>query len=412
MNTSAPLEENGSGFLTRVRLRSYKSIASCSVSLGSLTFLVGRNGSGKSNFLDALRFVRDALRNSVDQAIRERGGIGEVRRRSGGHPNHFGIRLEFRLRPGGAGWYAFQIGAKPDAGFEVQSEECHVAVPGRLGRSSFKVNRGSVEDWPADEGKHPAAYADRLYLNNASGYAGFRPVYEALSRMGFYNLNPEEMRRPQAPSGGELLNRDGSNIASVLATLNRQHPELKRRVEQYLEKVVPGIQGVDHKNVLPMETLEFRQHIKGSQHPWRFLAASMSDGTLRALGVLVSLFQSLNGGPGIPLIGIEEPESALHPAAAAILRDGFRDASERTQVLLTSHSPDLLDDQEIDSEQIIAVQAEAGRTLVAPLKDSQRTALRNHLYTAGELLRMDKLEPDPHQVPDERQTNLFEQLPA
>ena len=73
-------------FLTRVTIRNYKSIAACKVDLSQLMFLVGPNGSGKSNFLDAIRFVADALRTSLDHALRDRGTIKEVRRRSGGHP--------------------------------------------------------------------------------------------------------------------------------------------------------------------------------------------------------------------------------------------------------------------------------------------------------------------------------------
>ena len=105
-----------STFITRVALENYKSIARCDVSLGALTFLVGANGSGKSNFLDALRFVADSLRNALDHAIRERGGIKEVRLRSSGHPTHFGIRLEFSLRTGQRGFYAFRIAALREAG--------------------------------------------------------------------------------------------------------------------------------------------------------------------------------------------------------------------------------------------------------------------------------------------------------
>jgi hypothetical protein len=93
-------------FLTRIVLENYKSIAASGVDFRPLTFLVGPNGSGKSNFLDALRFTRDSLRGSLDNALRDRGGIAEVRRRSGGHPTHFGVRLEFRLTSS-VGHYAF-----------------------------------------------------------------------------------------------------------------------------------------------------------------------------------------------------------------------------------------------------------------------------------------------------------------
>ncbi len=79
--------------------------------LRSPTFLVGPNGSGKSNFPAPLRFLRDALRTSLDRALRDRGGINEVRRRSSGHPTHFGTGLDFRPLDGHDGRYAFEIAA-------------------------------------------------------------------------------------------------------------------------------------------------------------------------------------------------------------------------------------------------------------------------------------------------------------
>src|ERR1700694_1653139 len=106
----------------RVRLKNYKSIAACDVELQSLAFLVGPNGSGKSNFVDGIRFVTDALRTSLDHALRDRGGIKEVRRRSGGHPTHFEIRLDLMINSV-SGHYAFRVGAKKKGGFEVQQEE-------------------------------------------------------------------------------------------------------------------------------------------------------------------------------------------------------------------------------------------------------------------------------------------------
>ncbi len=116
----------GSVLITRVVLKNYKSIASCSLRLRPLNFLVGPNGSGKSNFLDALRLVSESLNSSLDHALRERGGINEVRRRSSGHPTHFGMRLDFTLPGSASGHYAFSVGAKPKGGFEVQHEECRL----------------------------------------------------------------------------------------------------------------------------------------------------------------------------------------------------------------------------------------------------------------------------------------------
>jgi predicted ATPase len=397
--------------ITRVVIRNYRSIAASDVTLAPLTFLVGANGSGKSNFLDALRFVADSLRTSLDHALRDRGGINEVRRRSSGHPTHFGIRLEFRLPTGARGHYAFDVGALRNA-FLVQNEECFVTPSGRDGATQFyKVANGQVVR--SSLAVEPAGVPDRLYLVNVSGTPAFRPVYDALSRMGFYNLNPNVIRDLQPPDPGEILSRDGTNLPSVLGNLAADE-SLKRRIEEYLAQVVPGVAGVDARPIGPRETLEFRQHVAGAQHPWRFLAANMSDGTLRALGVLVALFQRGTNGSGTPLlVGIEEPETALHPAAAEVLVDGLRDATELRQVLVTSHSPDLLDYPSITAEEILAVVSEDGDSKIGHLDEAGREVLRGHLYTAGEMLRMNQLRPDPAALalhPD--QLNLFAAPPA
>jgi predicted ATPase len=382
-------------FLTRVVLKNYKSIAASGVDLRPLTFLVGPNGSGKSNFLDALRFTSDSLRGSLDNALRDRGGIAEVRRRSGGHPTHFGIRLEFRLPPS-VGHYAFRIGARPKGSYEVQTEECVIRGPES---ARFLVSAGVVQEVEFGEKRSgivpPAASKDRLYLVNASGVPQFRPVYDALSSMGFYSLNPDMIRDFQAPDSGELLVRDGSNLTSVLRRLAERDEASKKRIEEYLSSIVPGVSGVDVKDVPPKVTLEFRQEVAGSSDPWRFFAGNMSDGTLRALGVLVALFQSQGSAvPSVPLVGIEEPEVALHPAAVGALLDALREASQSTQVIVTTHSPDLLDFADMDTELLLAVYAEKGATQIAPVDEASREAVRKGLYTPGELLRLDQLRPD------------------
>ncbi len=395
-----------STFITRVILKNYKSIAACDVRLGPLMFLVGPNGAGKSNFLDALRFVADALNSSLDHALRSRGGINDVRRRSRGHPNHFSIRLEFTLPEGVTGHYAFRIGSRPRRGYEVLTEECSLREKFFAPREYFSVVNGEVE---TSVEVAPAASKDRLYLVNASGLPEFRAVYDAFSRMGFYNLNPDKIRELQDPDPGVLLIRDGSNLASVLAQLS---PPVKRRIEEYLANVVPGVQGVEVKEIRPKETLEFRQDVAGDKYPWRFLANNMSDGTLRVLGILVALFQeNQETQKHVLLIGIEEPEIALHPAAAGVLLDGLRQAANKTQVLITSHSPDLLDNKDLDVESILAAEARDGNTAIGPVDEVGRSVVRDRLFTVGELLSINQLQPDlAHVYPTAkvRQLGLFE----
>jgi len=385
-------------FLNRVLLKNYKSIAACDVELPDLCFLVGKNGAGKSNFLDALRLVSDALNTSLDHALRDRSGINEVRRRSSGHPRHFSIRLEFNLPDGRCGYYAFRVGAQKQGGFEVQQEECRIFHHTDLTREiHYRVESGSVIS--SSIPTPPVAKDDRLYLVTVSGFDEFRPFYDSLTRMGFYNFNPDVIRNEQPPDVGLILKRDGNNIASVLDKIQANAPDAKAKVEEFLSKVVPDIKGVTTRKVLSKETLEFLQATKGSPKPWRFVAANMSDGTLRALCILAALFQgsTMKENP-TPLIGIEEPESALHPAAAGVLRDALRSASRHTQVLVTSHSPDLLDDKHISAESLLAVTNEDGVTSIAPVDEASRSAIRDGLYTAGELLRINQLAPDAEQV--------------
>jgi len=376
-------------FIRRVVLRNYKSIGYCDVSLRPLTYLVGHNGAGKSNFMDALHFVRDALANSLDSALNERGGINEVRRRSGGHPTHFALRIEFVLHGGQAGHYGFVIGALKNGGYEVQREECVVA--GIRKGPFFRIEKGKLRD--TSETTFPSVTADRLALVAASGLTAFRPVFDALTAMGFYNLNPKLMRELQKPQDGRLLRPAGENIASVIGHLEKVAPAQMTLIQEYLHSVAPMVHGVERKPIGPMETLEFRQDMAGSRHPWRFLAHNMSDGTLRALGVLSALLQG-NVDYSPTLIGIEEPETALHPAASAALREALARAAETTQVLVTSHSPDLLDDRSIDADAVLAVVSEAGETKIAPLDEGSRQVMRDHLFSAGELLRMNQLAPD------------------
>lgn len=376
-------------FIKRVVLRNFKSIGHCDVRLRPLTYLVGQNGAGKSNFLDALHFVRDALSGSLDNAINERGGLNEVRRRSSGHPTHFGIRIEFRLNDGREGFYAFDIGAMSSGGYEVQHERCAI---GRLGRGPFfRIEKGRLLE--SSEPTFPSVTSDRLALVAASGLTVFRPVFDALTTMGFYNLNPKLMRELQKPQDGRLLKPVGENIASVIGHLQRVAPDRVETIKEYLRSVVPMVHGMERKAIGPMETLEFRQDMAGAKHPWKFLAQNMSDGTLRALGVLTALLQS-NSDYSPTLVGIEEPETALHPAASAALREVLVQASETTQVLVTSHSPDLLDDAGIDADSVLSVVSEGGETKIAPLDQASRQMLREHLFSAGELLRMNQLAPD------------------
>lgn len=397
-------------FLREVRVRNYKSISRCAVTLEPVTMLVGRNGSGKSNFLDALRFVVDGLRSSLDHAIRTRGGIDNVRRRSTGHPRDFSVEVRFTLPGGEQGSYGFEITARPNGGFAVKREE--LVVQRHTGSIVALFRREETRIVDASEVNMPPVLEDRLYLVNAAGLPAFRPVFDALVSVGFYNFNPEAMKEPQTPDAGELLHPDGSNIASVVGRLDRQGPETIDRIRMYLSTIVPGIKSFESVTLGPRETLQFSQAVEGSRYPWRFYAASMSDGTLRALAALVAVGQLGTTQNPVHLIGIEEPETALHPAAAGALMDALREASSHTQVLATTHNPDLLSELNAESDGLLVVVSRDGNTRIGPVDLASRQAVQKHLYTPGELLRLDQLHIDERDIERQEQIDLFSTIEA
>jgi predicted ATPase len=221
--------------------------------------------------------------------------------------------------------------------------------------------------------------------------------------MGFYDLNPDQMKKVQNPDGGTLLRHDGGNVASVIGRLKMTNPKAMERVAAYLRQIMPGFVDFERVALGPGETLQFLQQAKDSVPPAKFYAASMSDGTLRALGSLVAVTQMVNGNTPVNLVGIEEPETALHPAATGALMDALREATSHTQVLVTTHSPDLCDQIDPEREGLLVVEMRDGVTRIAPADRASLEAIRSHLYLPGELLRMDQLEPDAADLERQRQ---------
>ena len=147
------------------------------------------------------------LRSAPDRLATTRFGLERARRAA----------LTFRRKNAGSG------PRKPSVRFNI-----------------FEWNRAR---WRETTQPGPAAAIDRLYLVNASGLPAFRPVYEALSRMGFYSLNPDSMRDLQSPDAGDLLARDGSHIASVLAQLKKNNPTEKSGSRSTCQESFPAFAG-------------------------------------------------------------------------------------------------------------------------------------------------------------------------
>lgn len=391
--------------LTELRIRNYKNIATAVVPLQDLTVLVGPNGAGKSNCVDALSFVADCLNHSIQLAFANRGGIAAVRRKSSGHPTHLGLSFHLQSVEGSWARYTFEIAARPREAFRVAREQC--IVQSAWGQShEFKVENGKfIREVP---GIRPHIEPDRLALTVLSGLEEFRLIFDFLTGIRRYNLRPERLRELQDPDPGEgtTLLSDGRNAAAVLRRIREdsaRNGHVYERICRLLSQVVPGTTSVQPKSVGPKETLEFLQKV-GLQQEWRFDALNMSDGTLRALGILLAIYQSRPAS----LIAIEEPESTIHPAAVEVLMDILMDGAERSQVLLTTHSPDIIDNKKLVDNQIVVVESVQGVAQITPLTKTAREMIRQRLYTPGELLRQGEIGIDPDYAAQvAQQLNLF-----
>jgi len=396
-------------FIGRVRVRNYKSIASCDVRPGPLTMLVGPNASGKSNFLQALALLGRAVSTTPYEAVSGLGGLSEVLRRSPEPAGSFSIDVEATVPWGGAGdqlvsaRYGFEIGAAARRALrplEVVRETCEVRLGARAWR--FGVERGAVRE----EGHEPAASSiepDRLYLPVAASQQTFSPLARSLASMQFYGLALDALREPGSAAEGAGLGRRGEHLGDVLSALAGVRPDLKDRIDAYLAAIAPGIEGADPYSVGRYMTVAFRARARPDADVIEFAPEAVSGGTIRAAGVLAALFQLPVADGRVALVGIEEPEIALHPAAAGVLFDALSEASEQAQVLVTTQSPDLLDRDDLDVSVVRAVSMEDGVTRIGEIDRTSRQIVAEKRYTLGELMRGNQLSPaDPPAGQDER----------
>ena len=382
--------------ITRVVLKNYKSIALCDVKLRPLSILVGPNGAGKSNFLDALRFLSEAMTPPLEKVLQNRGGFSNILRRGALREGHLGIRVEFVTREAIAGYYSIRFKSDSVSDYLVEREKC---VVDRL--VVFDVENGVLQ--PGSRYAAAAQPSYRLYLPYMAQYPESSPVFDLLDQCQFYNFNPEQFRLPiPSENARRVLRSDGANLTNVVNYFWLQHPTVFERITQYLRAINPTLKGIETVERSGYRNLEFIfDLIEGSLSP-----RQTSDGTMRALAVLVALFQRLVETP-VSLVGLEEPETALHPAASGVLFDAMREVSATVQVIATTHSADLLDKKELDTDAILAVEMRGGTTQIDTVDKPGKEALKNRLYSAGELMRMNYLWP---QAETEIEPDLFGDL--
>jgi predicted ATPase len=389
-------------------LKRFRSVPAARIEFDNPTIFVGRNGSGKSNLVSAFSFLSEAMALPLQAVFDRAGGISAVRNRTSGksYPPNLGMRIDFdRLNgEGHRGFYAFEVKALKDYGFSVVREQCSIGERGSRVWFDRVANRLESNVTSLRPSLDPAA----LGLPVIGGEERFSPVLRAMSGMRVYSIEPGKLRDMQEPDSGVALRPDGANVTSVLKEIERQSSEDFKRISEILATIVPNTTAVRVKKHGKNLALQFTQEWGASDRPKRlnFEGFSMSDGTLRAIGLLAAVFQR----PHPSLIAVEEPEATIHPGALESVLDLLRYASKKMQVVVTTHSPELLDAKWITDQHIRLVEWVDGATRVVALSEANQRALQAHLAGAGELLRTNALEPGPLFDEQIDQSRLFEDL--
>jgi predicted ATPase len=361
-----------------VWVKNYRSIADIRVNLEPVTILVGHNGSGKSNFVDVFRFIYDAFRLGLDAAIASRDGMSTLRRWSAkGRP--YDVEIGFTLETDAfTGTYSFILGGERRGEYTVKREQCIIKESATEQEVRYETNNGV---WVyAPKNVSPSLTNRTLVFPLLATTQPYTMLYNYVTSFAFYNISPNAMAGPQKPANPYPLDEQGSNFASTLREMQRTNRSRMELLRESLNAALPDV--VDFQVSQVGGYLVTRLKHKMPNHEQAtFDLFQESNGTLRLLGILVALHQDDQH----TLLALEEPELTIHPGALGVLWDEIEAVSDRSQVFITTHSPDLLDMCRVD--QLRVVEKIEGITLINSIEETQRIAIKEHLFAPGELMR-------------------------
>jgi predicted ATPase len=341
---------------THIHLENWRNFADVAVDLQRRAFLVGPNASGKSNFLDAFRFLYDivSVGGGFQEAVRKRGGVSKIRCLAARRYSNIAVRVRIGGDENARGW----------------EYELHFNQDGKLRRPTIEKERVATQDSvlldrpDADDKKDPERLT-QTYLEQVNVNQEFRDVAEFFESVRYLHIVPQLVREPDRSFGRRNDPYGGDFLEQIARTPRTTQDARLRRIRDALRVAVPQLGG-----------LELRRDLKGTPHlrakyvHWRPQGAwqteeSFSDGTLRLMGLLWATLD----GTG-PLL-LEEPEMSLHPDVVRFIPQMLARIQRRfgRQVLISTHSPDLLRDDGIGLDEALLLQPGTEGTSVRPADD-------------------------------------------
>lgn len=367
--------------LTEIAVSGYRPFASLSAAFGDLTVIIGANASGKSSLFDFLHLVSFAVQAPLPPEIDPR-SLGRTLFHAG-MPQRLSFMLDAAGGNGSNLRYQVEIQG-PVGSVKVASEvlssiaspeaEPEVLLDLRFGKGSVREAsspESSRIPWTAPPNELALRRVLDPRLSMISSFQGF------LASFRFYpgfDISPDAaLRRPTHTDEAPILAENGANLSAVLHAMLLEHREAWQELELYLQAAIPGFEsiGVKTRGGKGMVVTTWRE--RGV--PEELTLADLSDGTVRLLCWL-----TLALSPNLPpVICIDEPEIGLHPRVLPILAGAFKQAAARSQLIVATHSPQLL--AEFRFEDIAVMHKEEGRAVF--VRPSSSAALRREVEEIG-----------------------------
>ena len=341
----------------RLRLRNWKNFLRVDVALQDRLFLVGANASGKSNFLDAFRFLRDvALSGFRDATLdRRRGGVIGIRSLAARRYPDVEIAVQLETGGDGATW-EYELAFHRDKQRRPRIRAERVRRGGEI-----LVDRPGSED-AADPERLTQTHLEQVNVNQP-----FRDLATFFGSIRYLHLVPQLVREPDRSAGLTNDPFGGDFLQQIAKTPERTRTGRFGRIQRALRAAVPQLEQID----LWRDACG-APHLRGRYRHWRAPEAwhdeeHFSDGTLRLIGLLWAALDK--GGPLL----LEEPELSLHPEIVRVLPQMLARIHRTTgrQVFVSTHSPDLLRDEGIGLDEAMLLVPGAEGTKVVPAESNQ-----------------------------------------